>query len=249
MLELRRVTKRYQTGGVPFVAVRGVSLRIDAGEYVAIMGPSGSGKSTLLHLLGLLDVPTEGEVWLAGQPTRHLSDKEFARLRNEKIGFVFQNFQLLPRTAAIENIALPLLYGRHRKARPEVLAARALQRVGLDLSKAWNWPNQLSGGQQQRVAIARAIVTDPEVVLADEPTGNLDSRSTEEILGLFQSLNDQGVTVVMVTHEPYVAQHAKRIVQIRDGRVERDEPVHERVIAAPVSAAAEFLAHGVEVSG
>jgi putative ABC transport system ATP-binding protein len=226
LLKLRQVSKRYDTGDAPFYAVKNIDLDVQAGEFVAIMGPSGSGKSTLMHLMGLLDVPSEGEIWIDGIPTSQLSDRAFARLRNQKIGFVFQNFNLLPRTSAIENVALPLWYGKVKDAEAFARAAQALERVGLDpRTKGGNHPNQLSGGQQQRVAIARAIVTNPVLILADEPTGNLDSRATDEILALFQSLNDEGTTIVIVTHEEYVARHARRIVRVRDGIVESDEPV------------------------
>lgn len=210
-------------GGEPFYAVNGVNLSIDHGDFVAIMGPSGSGKSTMMHLIGLLDAPSAGEVFIDNVRTSGLRDGKLAELRNRRIGFVFQNFNLLLRTSAIENVALPLFYRGDAPAKYRAKACEALLRVGLNpAEKGVNHPNQLSGGQQQRVAIARAIVTRPMLLLADEPTGNLDSQSTEEILGLFQSLNDEGVTIVMVTHEQHVADHAKRIVHFRDGRIESD---------------------------
>jgi putative ABC transport system ATP-binding protein len=234
ILELRNVSKWYETTGEPFYAVRDVSLTVEAGEFVAITGPSGSGKSTMMHLMGLLDTPSAGEVWIDGVATSRLSDAELARLRNQKIGFVFQHFNLLPRTTAWENVALPLMYAGVRTAEQRARARMALQRVGLDPdAKGHNHPNQLSGGQQQRVAIARALVTGPDLVLADEPTGNLDSKSTDEILALFQSLNDDGTTIVLVTHEPYVAQHARRIIRFSDGRIVGEERVEEPLRAGP----------------
>ncbi|MBX6351871.1 MAG: ABC transporter ATP-binding protein [Thermoflavifilum sp.] len=235
ILRLERVSKWYETAGEPFYAVRDVSLTVEPGEFVAITGPSGSGKSTMMHLMGLLDVPSSGEVWIDGVQASHLSDRELARLRNQKVGFVFQSFHLLPRTAAWENVALPLMYAGVRAAEQRQRAMEALRRVGLDPeAKGYHHPNQLSGGQQQRVAIARAIVTRPALLLADEPTGNLDSRSTEEILALFQSLNDEGVTVVIVTHEPYVAQHARRVIRFADGRIVGEE-INEHPLRAELA--------------
>ena len=228
LLSLHNVSKLYGTSAEPFFAVNDVSLAVEQGDFVAIMGPSGSGKSTMMHLMGLLDTPTEGEVWIDGVATSPLTDRELAKLRNEKIGFVFQSFNLLPRTSALDNVALPLWYAQNTGRNYVERAAEALRRVGLDpIAKGKNHPNQLSGGQQQRVAIARAIVTQPSLILADEPTGNLDSRSTEEILALFQSLNDEGTTIVLVTHEDYVGQHAKRIVRFRDGQIHSDERVKQ----------------------
>jgi len=223
LVQLKQVTKLYETGEEPFFAVKNVDLSIDQGEFVAIMGPSGSGKSTMMHLIGLLDTPTKGDIIIDGVSTVSLRDKELASVRNQKIGFVFQNFNLLPRTSAIENVALPLFYSEQTGADYRDKAAIALTRVGLDPAlKGSNHPNQLSGGQQQRVAIARAIVTNPMLLLADEPTGNLDSKSTADILTLFERLNEQGVTIVMVTHEQEVAQHAKRVVHFRDGEIDAD---------------------------
>ncbi|QQE77820.1 ABC transporter ATP-binding protein [Alicyclobacillus sp. SO9] len=226
VIELKKVSKRYDTGPVSFYAVRDVNLQIEAGEFVAIMGPSGSGKSTMMHLMGLLDEPTSGDILVDGISTSLLTEKSLSRLRNQKLGFVFQSYNLLSRTSALENIALPLWYAKQPAGHARAQAARAMKRVGMDpASKGRNHPNQLSGGQQQRIAIARAIVTEPSMILADEPTGNLDSHSTDEILSLFQSLNDEGTTVVIVTHEDYVGEHAKRIIRFRDGRIEREERV------------------------
>ncbi|GMA48851.1 macrolide ABC transporter ATP-binding protein [Alicyclobacillus contaminans] len=226
LLELSHVSKWYDQAGERFYAVRDVSLSIEAGEFVAIMGPSGSGKSTMMHLMGLLDTVDEGEIRMHGIPTSQLTERALSTLRNENIGFVFQSFHLLPRTSALENVALPLWYAKVPEREAMERAAKALVRVGLNPEeKGRNAPNQLSGGQQQRVAIARAIVNAPSLILADEPTGNLDSKATDDILALFQSLNAEGTTIVMVTHEPHVGQHAKRIIRFRDGRVAADEPV------------------------
>ncbi|WP_105318307.1 ABC transporter ATP-binding protein [Thermus tenuipuniceus] len=222
LLELKGVKKVYQSGGVSFPALRGVDLRVEEGEMLSIMGPSGSGKSTLLHLLGLLDRPTEGEYLLLGKPTSALSEEERAYLRNRFVGFVFQAFFLLPRLSAVENVEVPMAYAgiprqeRHRRA------LALLERVGL-LDKAKSLPNQLSGGQRQRVAIARALALNPPLLLADEPTGALDSKAGEEIMALFQALNRDGTTVIIVTHEPLVAEKTRRIVRVRDGEIVADE--------------------------
>ena len=228
LLELEGVRKTYDMGEVAVEALRGVSLSVEEGEYVAIMGASGSGKSTLMHILGCLDTPTEGRYTLAGREVGDLGRDELAQVRNQSIGFVFQGFNLLPRTTALANVELPLLYrGVSRRVRAE-RAREALHRVGLE-GRERHMPHQLSGGQQQRVAIARGIGGEAPRVLADEPTGNLDSRSSGEIMGLFSELNDRlGITVVLVTHEPDMACFAKRVVTVRDGLVVSDAPVGER---------------------
>src|SRR5262245_28892797 len=225
VIQLQAISKVYHAGEVDVHALQGVSLQIQSGEFVALMGASGSGKSTLMNILGCLDRPTNGRYLLDGVDVSELDTEELADIRNQKIGFVFQSFNLFARTTALENVELPMLY-RHesrlssRKQRKRALAA--LEMVGLT-DRAHHHPNQLSGGQQQRVAIARALVNEPQLVLADEPTGNLDSRSSEELMGVLQSLNDRGITIVLVTHEEDVARHARRNVTLRDGRIISDE--------------------------
>jgi putative ABC transport system ATP-binding protein len=231
VIEIRELVKIYTLGEVEVRALDGVDLTVGEGDFVAIMGPSGSGKSTLMNIIGCLDRPTRGTYVLGGADVSRFSRDERAVIRNAKIGFVFQSFNLLARTSAMENVELPLLYGDTgwtRRQRDEA-ARQALHRVGL-AGRENNYPSQLSGGQQQRVAIARALVTDPAILLADEPTGNLDSRTSIEIMGIFQDLNDSGKTIVLITHEPDIAGHAKRIVHVRDGRISKDERIEQHRI-------------------
>jgi putative ABC transport system ATP-binding protein len=216
------LAREYDMGGEVVRALRGVDVQIKRNEFVAIMGPSGSGKSTLMNLIGCLDTPSAGEYWLNSQKVSDLSDDELAHIRNKEIGFVFQTFNLLPRASALHNVELPLIYAGHTaKARREQ-AAQALQKVQLG-DRMDHKPNELSGGQRQRVAIARALVNNPSILLADEPTGNLDSATGEEIMKLFEELHTTGQTIVLVTHEPDIAAHARRQIHLRDGRIERDE--------------------------
>ncbi|NSW56431.1 MAG: ABC transporter ATP-binding protein [Armatimonadetes bacterium] len=221
MIELQGVEKTYRTGEVLVTVLRGINLVVEEGEYVSIMGPSGSGKSTLMNTLGCLDKPTAGTYLLDGKDVSRLDDDELAAVRNRKLGFVFQSYNLLPRTPAIANVELPLLYSRNGRNRHE-RARAALERVGLG-DRIYHLPSQLSGGEQQRVGIARALINEPRILLADEPTGNLDSRTGAGILELLHELNEQGMTIVMVTHDDNVAHCTKRIVHILDGVVERDE--------------------------
>jgi putative ABC transport system ATP-binding protein len=232
LIQLEDLHKDYTSADVPVRAIRGVSLTVERGEFVAIMGASGSGKSTLMNILGCLDTPTSGKYLLDGADVSTLDRDELADLRNLKLGFVFQGFNLLSRTTALENVELPLICGARRRKVKNVrdLAMQRLAQVGLE-DRAGHFPNQLSGGQQQRVAIARALVNEPEVILADEPTGNLDSKTSLEIVNIFQKLNETGLTVIMVTHELYMARFCKRILVVRDGLLVRDEAVSDRLRA------------------
>jgi len=233
-IDVRDVTKVYRSGSLEVQALRGVTFTIDRGEYVAIMGPSGSGKSTLMNVLGCLDRATSGTYLLDGVDVSGLDDNALARIRLNKLGFVFQGFNLLPRTDAIKNVALPLFYAGVPPRRRIAAAKAQLAQVGL-AGRGHHKPNELSGGEQQRVAIARALVNDPAVVLADEPTGNLDSRTSLEILGLFDRLNDSGRTIIMVTHDENVASHAKRILRVLDGLIVSDAPPASRPAPQPAS--------------
>ncbi len=234
LIRVENLHKTYNLGEVQVLALRGVSLSIDSGEFVAIMGASGSGKSTFMNLIGCLDRPTRGRYWLEGQDVSKLSNQDLARIRNRKIGFVFQGFNLLPRTSALENTELPLIYsGMPHQERVE-RAREALRSVGLE-GREEHHPAQLSGGQQQRVAIARALVNNPAILLADEPTGNLDSRTSVEIMQILQRLNEErNLTILLVTHESDIARFAKRAVQFRDGKVRRDTPLENRADASQV---------------
>jgi putative ABC transport system ATP-binding protein len=230
VIRTENLVKTYEMGAEQVHALQGVDLEICKGEYVAIMGPSGSGKSTLMNLIGCLDSPTSGRYWLAGRLVSELDDDELAYIRNKEIGFVFQTFNLLPRATALHNVELPLIYnGTPAEERVEK-AKLALQRVDLT-ARMSHKPNELSGGQRQRVAIARALVNDPSIVLADEPTGNLDSKTGEEIMGLFANLHRQGNTIILVTHEMDIAQHAHRVIYIRDGKIASDEKIVKRQTA------------------
>jgi putative ABC transport system ATP-binding protein len=233
VIRVEGIHKYYDLGETKVHALRGVSLEIERGEFVAVMGSSGSGKSTFMNLLGCLDKPTEGSYLLNGTDVSQLDKKALAAIRNREIGFVFQGFNLLSRTTALENTELPTLYAKLNKEERTGRARRALEMVGLG-DRMEHFPSQLSGGQQQRVAIARALVNQPSILLADEPTGNLDSRTSVEIMQIFQDLNEQGLTVVLVTHEPEIAHFAKRTVIFRDGKIRRDEPVEKRPRAAEV---------------
>ena len=232
VVKIEDIHKIYESGEVPVHAVRGVSLEIHQQEFLALMGASGSGKSTLMNLLGCLDRPTRGSYLLDGVDISRLDKNELADIRNKKLGFVFQGFNLLARTTAVENVELPCLYGKQRMSAKAMRerAMHCLEIVGLS-NRADHMPNQLSGGQQQRVAIARALVNEPQLLLADEPTGNLDSKTSIEVMGVFQKLNDQGITIVMVTHELDVAHYCKRYLILRDGVVVRDEATLDRSIA------------------
>jgi putative ABC transport system ATP-binding protein len=235
LIQIEKLWKIYRTGEIELAALKGIDLSIKRGEFVAIMGPSGSGKSTMMHIIGCLDRPTRGRYLLEGVDVGGLESNDRARIRSRKIGFVFQGFNLLHRTTAIENVELPILYnelsGRERAER----AGEALERVGLG-DRRYQYPNQLSGGQQQRVAIARALVMRPQLILADEPTGNLDTRTSIEIMAIFQELNRDGITILVVTHEPDIARYASRIILFRDGMIQSDQSVSDRADAGEILA-------------
>ncbi len=222
LIQLENVVKIYEIGAVQVTALNGVSLNIKKNEYVAIMGPSGSGKSTLMNILGCLDTTTKGSYVLNGSNVSEMDDNQLAEIRNREIGFVFQTFNLLPRANAIHNVELPLIYNGTPASQRKKLAKEALEKVGL-ADRMNHKPNELSGGQRQRVAIARALVNNPSIILADEPTGNLDSKTGEEIMEIFEHLHEAGNTIILVTHEEYIAEHSDRIVRLRDGLIERDE--------------------------
>lgn len=218
MIQISKISKIYQTDGSKTLALDDVSFKVNKGEFIAIMGPSGSGKSTLMHILGALDTPTSGSYLLDDQEISKLTDDELAKIRNRKIGFVFQSYNLLPRTTAIKNVSLPMVYGGVPQEQREVIAKKYLSMVGL-ADRFYHKSNQLSGGQQQRVAIARSLVMNPSILLADEPTGNLATAQSEEIMAIFQRLNAEGHTILMITHEPEIAKYAKRIITLRDGKI------------------------------
>jgi putative ABC transport system ATP-binding protein len=222
LIDLKDIVKNYQVGLEAVLALRGIDLQIDKGEYVSIMGPSGSGKSTLMNILGCLDTPSSGLYKLNKSSVGTMNDDELAEIRNREIGFVFQTFNLLPRATALHNVELPLIYNGTPAAQRKEMAEGSLEKVGLS-DRMHHRPNELSGGQRQRVAIARALVNNPSIILADEPTGNLDTRTGDEIMEIFESIHDEGNTIIMVTHEEYIAEHSDRIVRLRDGKVERDE--------------------------
>lgn len=221
IIEIKDIKRNFPLGSETVYVLKGIDLKIDKGDYVALMGPSGSGKSTLMNLLGCLDTPTSGHYVLNGKDVSQMVDDELATIRNKEIGFVFQTFNLLPRTTALDNVALPMVYAGYNKAERNSRATEVLQQVGLG-DRMDHHPNQLSGGQRQRVAVARALVNKPSIILADEPTGNLDSKTSVEIMQLFDAIHQQGNTVILVTHEEDIAAHAHRIIRLRDGRIESD---------------------------
>lgn len=231
MIEVKNLTKTYKNADLEFQALKGVSFTVPDGQFLAIMGPSGSGKSTLMHLLGALDKPTSGSYFLAGRDVATIPEEELAKIRREKIGFVFQAFNLLPRTTVLRNVMLPLMYAGVPRAERLKRATEALHAASFDDSHFLHLSNQLSGGQIQRVAIARALVNNPELILADEPTGNLDTKTGEIVLGTFQKLNREGHTIVLITHERDVAEHAQRIIHVRDGLIVNEETDHKQRLA------------------
>ncbi len=236
IIRVERVYKTYRMGDIEVHALRGASLMVNRGEFVAIMGPSGSGKSTMMNIIGCLDRPTKGQYFLEGEDVSVFGKAELADIRNKRVGFVFQSFNLVPRTSALENVELPLLYAGVSSKERVRRAREALATVGLS-DREKNMPNQLSGGQQQRVAIARSLVNNPSIILADEPTGALDTRTSVEVMEIFQRLNrERNLTIIIVTHEHDISQYAGRVVQFRDGRIRRDEPVEDRKDAAEVLA-------------
>ncbi len=246
IIDCRNIKKTYHTGGVDTVVLKGITFHVAEGEFIAIMGPSGSGKSTLMHIIGALDTPTSGEYLLDGKDVSKLSDEELADIRREKIGFVFQAFNLLPRATVLRNVSLPLVYANVPKEEREKIAGKALVDSAFPKEFWQHHSNQISGGMMQRVAIARSLVNDPALILADEPTGNLDSKTGEVVLHTFQNLNmKHGKTIVLITHEPYVAQHADRIIHIRDGNIITDEKNTKKLLARPESEIKEqvFAAH------
>jgi putative ABC transport system ATP-binding protein len=255
-IRIENITKVYRMGQEQVHALRGVSLTVEKGDFVAIMGSSGSGKSTLMNILGCLDQPSAGSYWLNGKNVARMGETELAKIRNQEIGFVFQTFELLPRQTALKNVTMPLLYSRKLWWGTTSRARKALERVGLG-NRLTHRPNQLSGGQRQRVAIARALVNEPSILLADEPTGNLDSKTSEDVLDLFKALHQQGQTIIIVTHEEDVARHASRIVRLRDGRIfsdfpTREDPLHgeflQRMMRDAISAGASAPARDVEAA-
>lgn len=239
IINIEHIAKIYQVGLEEVRALRDVTLRIDKNEYVAIMGPSGSGKSTLMNMLGCLDTPTSGKYEFNGVNVSEMNDNELARIRNKEIGFVFQTFNLLPRSDALHNVELPLIYAGVSYSERREKAYKALVDVGLE-DRVHHKPNELSGGQRQRVAIARALVTNPSIILADEPTGNLDSKTGEEIMNLFNEIQQKGNTIILVTHEEYIAEHAARIIRLKDGLVEKDEKVQNRYVPQKINSHVEI---------
>jgi len=235
MLQVNNLTKVYQTEKIAVTALKGVSFSIEAGSFVSIMGPSGSGKSTLMNILGCLDTPTQGQYILDGVEVSRMVERDLAKVRNAKIGFVFQTFNLLPRLSCLRNVELPMIYAGINEKNRKKRALEALERVGL-ANRADHLPSEISGGQRQRVAIARALVNNPAIIMADEPTGNLDTRTGEEIMAVFQELNQEGVTIILVTHEPDIAQHTQRILYFRDGRLREDNRVSDPVKARDILA-------------